>query len=34
MGDKGSPKKVPKMNKKEAKAAKIASRNTKSTEDA
>jgi hypothetical protein len=32
MGDKGSPKKVPKMSKKEVKAAKIAARNCKSTD--
>lgn len=31
MGDKGSAKKVPKMSKKEAKAAKIAAKNQKST---
>lgn len=34
MGDKGSPKKVPKMSKKEAKAAKIAARNSRSTAEA
>ncbi len=33
MGDKGSPKKTPKMSKKEVKAAKIAARNSKSTND-
>lgn len=34
MGDKGSPKKAPKMSKKEAKAAKIAARNSKNTNEA
>lgn len=34
MGDKGSTKKVPKMTKKEAKAAKIAARNSKLAEEA
>ncbi len=33
MGDKGSTKKAPKMSKKEAKAAKIAARNSKGTEE-
>lgn len=33
MGDKGSSKKAPKMSKKEARAAKIAARNNKSTDD-
>lgn len=32
MGDKGSQKKAPKMTKKEARAAKIAARNNKSSE--
>ena len=33
MGDKGSAKKVPKMSKKEVKAAKIAARNSRSTDE-
>lgn len=32
MGDKGTAKKAPKMSKKEARAAKIAARNSKSTD--
>jgi|GEM_PF-2454035 len=34
MGDKGSAKKAPKMTKKEARAAKIAARNSKTTDEA
>ena len=34
MGDKGSAKKAPKMSKKEARAAKIAARSSKNTEEA